>query len=292
MHAAPIPPRNDDDIQVAVRNLFPGAVPEREQELARLWSQYQLRFNLLPDHGRDGLFVMDAGAYRDVRFNHRALRAFWVATFTAWESYRVCAEGVNDLTRLHCLLDSVTAILNADDPTTVQLPPGVPEPGLFVDPGEDVQARAAAELAVFATAWALLHEARHIQFQQERTFEDANEDALHAEELACDDFATAFILDGIHQYSQSQGESEALVAQKRQTGIFFALFGMTVIGRGSWSKSATHPSIQDRIQSAWDRIAGQNLNHTAALLGIGAFMILNKVWEGSPRFPATSDHFS
>ncbi|PKM07157.1 MAG: hypothetical protein CVV14_09470 [Gammaproteobacteria bacterium HGW-Gammaproteobacteria-4] len=293
MHAVPTQPRNDDEIQAAVRNLFLGAVPEREQELACLWSQYQLRFNLLPDHGRDGLFVMDAGAYRDVRFNHRALRAFWVATFSAWESFRVCAEGGTDLTRLHCLLDSVAAILNADDPTTVQLPPGVPEPGQFVDRGEDVQARAASELAVFATAWALLHEARHIQFQQEgtSTIEDVNADALRAEELACDDFATAFILDGIHQYSQSQGESETLVAQKRQTGIFFALFGMTVIGRGRWSESATHPSIQDRIQTAWGRIADRNLNQTAALLGAGAFMTLDQVWEGSPHFPAASNRF-
>lgn len=287
MHAAPTPPRNDDEIQVAVRNLFLGAVPEREQELAQIWSQYQLRFNLLPDHGRDGLFVMDAGAYRDVRFNHRALRAFWVATFSAWESYRACAEGDTDLTRLRCLLDSVSAILTADDPTMVQLPPGVPEPGQFVDPDEDAQARAAAELAVFATAWALLHEARHIQFQQEGTsaLEDANADALRAEELACDDFATAFIVDRIHQYAQSQGVSEAMVAQKRQAGVFFALFGMTVIGRGSWSESATHPSIQDRIQSTWDRIAQQNLNQNAALLGACAFMSLNQVWEGSPFFP-------
>ncbi len=147
---------------------------------------------------------------------------------------------------------------------------------------------------MFATAWALLHEARHIQFQQDgtSTSEDANADALRAEELACDDFATTFILDHIYQYSQSQGVSEALVAQKRQAGIFFALFGVTVIGRGSWSASATHPSIQDRIQNAWDRVAQQNLNQNAALLGAGAFMSLNQVWEGSPFFPATSDHFS
>lgn len=213
MHTLPMPARNDEEIQIAVRNLFLGAVPEREQELVQLWSQYQLRFNLLPDLGPDGLFVMDAGAYRDVRFNHRALRAFWVATFSAWESYRVCAEADADLTRLHGLLDTVSAILNADDPTAIQMPPGVPEPGQFVDPDQDAEARAAAELAVFATAWALLHEARHVQFQQERNsaLESTTASALHAEELACDDFATGFILERIHQYSQSQGASKSLV---------------------------------------------------------------------------------
>lgn len=260
----------------------------------QIWTQYQPRFNLLPDQGVDGLFVMDAGAYREVRFNHRALRAFWVASFAAWESYRTCAEGDAELTRLHCLLDSVSTILTSNDPVTVQLPPGVPEPGLFVDPADDLQARAAGELAVFATAWALLHEIRHIQLQQEGdlSLEDANSKSIHVEELACDSFATAFILDRIEQYSKSQDVSEILVAQKRQAGIFFALYAITVIGRGRWGKSAEHPSIQDRIKSVWNRIASQNLNRTAALLGAGAFWSLNQVWNGSPYFPATIDHLT
>lgn len=286
-------PRNDDEVQTAVRNLFLGAVPEREQELAALWNRFQLRFNLLPDQGRDGTFVMDAGAYRDVRFNHRALRAFWVGTYSAWEGYRVCAEGSSDLRRLRCLLDSVAAILEASDPTTVRLPPGVPEPGHFVDPSLDPQARAAGELAVFASGWALLHEARHIQFQQGGA---AAQDGIalegpHAEELACDEFATTFILDRACHYAQANQVSEALVAQKRQTGIFFALFAMTAIARGNWSRSATHPSIQERIQASWDQIVARDLNQTAALLGAGAFWSLNQIWEGSPRFPVTADSF-
>jgi hypothetical protein len=86
--------RNDEGIQQIVKNMFLGVAPERADELEKMWVENDLRFNVLPDDGRDGRFVMDAGCYREIRFNHRVMRAFWVASFAAWEGYRACAEAV------------------------------------------------------------------------------------------------------------------------------------------------------------------------------------------------------
>ena len=112
--------RNDDQVQEAVRNLFEGVAPERRVELCDLWNDYGPRFNILTDAGPDGLFVFDAGAYRDVRFNHRAMRAFWLASFIAWEGYRAVAEGYEtnsiDLSRFREMTETFAKILKETDP--------------------------------------------------------------------------------------------------------------------------------------------------------------------------------
>lgn len=284
------PARNDEAVQFAVKNMFLGAAPEREKELVQLWDQNQLRFNLLPDDGRDGQFVMDAGAYRDVRFNHRALRAFWVATFAAWEGYRACSESSTDLTSFASLLNCVSEIMNSDDPTMIPLPPGVPEPGSFVDAAINPQARAAAELAVFATGWALLHEVRHVQHQRSGSSaaHDSSTEDKHTEELSCDEFATKFILDCVPIYARDNNVSVLQVGQKRQAGVHFGLFALTIIGRDCWSGSDSHPSIQDRIDHAWRQMNSQDLNLIAALLSVGAFHSLKQIWPDAPCPPVLS----
>ena len=118
-------------------NLFVGVAPERNAELSDLWQRYTPRFNFIMDNGPDGAFVMEAGLYREVRFNDRAMRAFWLAAFIGWEGYRSVHEGLvrNDfqLTRFNEMIDCFTELLNADDPLTVTLPEGVPDPGVYVD---------------------------------------------------------------------------------------------------------------------------------------------------------------
>lgn len=163
--------RNDAEVQNAVQYLFEGVAPERNNELTILWRQYTPRFNILTDAGPDGLFVLDAGAYRDVRFNHRAMRAFWLASFIAWEGYRAVAEGYEngdiDLECFRNMIKTFDQILSENEPESVPLPDGVPEPGVYPDRDASPQARAASELATFATGWALLHEVRHLKHQQD-----------------------------------------------------------------------------------------------------------------------------
>ena len=165
--------RNDEQIQQAARNLFKGVVPERQEELKALWKQYSPRFNILMDTGPDGLFVMDAGAYCDVRFNHRALRAFWFGSLIAWEGYRAIVEGLNeeagDLGRFISMIHSFSKMMKEEDPEAVPLPEGVSDSGFYPDAAMYPQMRASGELAAFATGWAFLHEIRHLQHQQEMT---------------------------------------------------------------------------------------------------------------------------
>ena len=108
--------RSDDEIQLAARCLFKGVVPERSAELIKLWKQYQPKFHLLSDAGPDGVFVMAAGRYRDVVFNHRALRAFWLAAFIAWEGYmrvhELATNGSADFDRFDHMVDIFSRILD------------------------------------------------------------------------------------------------------------------------------------------------------------------------------------
>ena len=80
---------------------------------------------------------MDAGAYRYVRFNHRALRAFWIAGYAAWEGYRLVAESPDlqqlDMSRFSALTAAFEQVIGSDDPTVAPLPSGVAEPGLYPD---------------------------------------------------------------------------------------------------------------------------------------------------------------
>ena len=57
-----------------------------------MWSLLEPRFQLTADTHDGERLVMEAGMYRFVRFNHRVVRAFWIAGFAAWEAYRVVAE--------------------------------------------------------------------------------------------------------------------------------------------------------------------------------------------------------
>jgi len=278
-------PRNDHEVQEAVRHLLLGVAPERSTELQSFMETYPLRFNFLPDDGRDGKFVMEAGNYREVHFNHRVLRAFWVATFAAWEGYRVCAEADEDLTSFRALLTCVRSVLEAADPEQVPLPDGVPEPGQLADQTNHPQARAAGELAMFASGWALLHEVRHCQHQIDGTSTTWEKDAAkkHEEELSCDAFATEFILSQTGNYAQAHAVDRQKVEQKRQIGVNFALFAMAVISRDKWAATDTHPSMQQRIDATWGHLRGNSPNLTALVISMMAFETLHAEWPEVPR---------
>ena len=122
------------------RKLFEGVAPEHKEELSELWKTYSLRFNILTNAGPNGLFVLDAGALRDARFNHRAMRAFWLALFVAWKGYRDVADGCEadniDLVHFRDMVKCFSTILTEDDPEAVPLPDGIPDPGTFPDGAE------------------------------------------------------------------------------------------------------------------------------------------------------------
>lgn len=130
--------RDEDAIQNAAKTLFLGCAPERQNELDALWSTLAPKFQMVGDVHDGDRVIMDAGAYRYVRFNHRILRAFWIGAFAAWESYRAVAESEDiaavNLSRLASLVDAFDRMLAADQSDLEPLPEGVPEPGAYPMP--------------------------------------------------------------------------------------------------------------------------------------------------------------
>jgi len=251
--------RDGEEVQRAARSILEGVAPECEKELEALWSRYNPRFSLVEDAGRDGLFVMQGGLYRDVWFNHRAMRAFWLASFIAWEGYRAISDSASDdaidLGTFSGLIGVFDQVLTAPDLNTVAFPQNIPEPGIYPDAELHAHERATAELATFTVGWAFLHEIRHLQHQQDGTSAgiDASKAQCHAEEFSCDGFATDFLLNSIDAYAEREKVSSILVRQKREMGIYFALFAMTLISRDKWNESESHPAMQERI----DRVVRQ-----------------------------------
>lgn len=277
-------PRNDQQVQLAGKNLFIGVAPEREDELNQFWEKYHPRFNVLSDMSKDGKIIFDAGAYIDIRFNHRMMRAFWVASFAFWEALSALDCEQPNYHRLQTLLKYIEHVLK-DDEYSETIPCEVPSPGTLVDPKKDYRGRENGEIAVFVGGWALLHEVRHIQHQQDGTSYDHQSTAeeKHLEELSCDEYATAFLLEKIAIYAEKSEQDSSLVEMKRQLGIYATLFALTVISKGSWLDSETHPSMQRRIDQVLNILIEHGLNERASLRASGAFYSLAVIWGDIPN---------
>jgi hypothetical protein len=278
----------DFAVQTAAMNLFHGCAPERASELATLWKLLDPKFRVVPDTHQGERFILDAGAYRYVRFNHRAVRAFWLSAFAAREGYRVVAESTDlgnvDLQRLSGLICAFEQVLTSDKPDLEPLPAGGPEPGTYPDLASAPQARAAAELATIATGWALLHEVRHIQHQRDGTGADPYADdpaPFHSEEISCDSFATAFLLDKIDEYAISTSSDVKAVRRKREIAIYFVMFTLVLLAKPTWASTRTHPSIQDRLNAVAAQL-GPERDEIAAAIAHTAFAALRSLWPDAP----------
>lgn len=281
--------RSDTSVQVAAKQLFIGSAPERAADLTDMWLDLEPLFQLAEDIHPDGRIIMDAGAYRYVRFNHRALRAFWIAGYVAWEGYRLVSESPNvqelDTSRFTSLIAAFEQAIERDDPTVEPLPPGVAEPGLYPNGSIDPQSRATAELATIAAAWALLHELRHIRHQREGTGAnpfDGDRKAKHREELSCDEFATRFLLEQADAYAASEGLEVELVRQKRQLGIYFGLFAVTLLAKDKWQATDSHPSVQQRLDAVRAILEPTKVD-LAAAIAHATFAVLGQHWPGAPN---------
>lgn len=285
--------REDEQVTAAARNALLGAAPEREEELAAVWDRIAPRFQLTGDLHNGERLVMEAGLYRYVCFNHRAVRAFWLAAFAAWESYRAVAEASNleavDLGRLKELLDAFERTMASEAPELDALPRNVPEPGHFDD---DPQLRAPGELATLAVGWALLHEFRHLLHQQDgdgadTCGADSDPSKCRNEEFSCDAYATKFLLEHVDRYAEQVNVDPSLVRRKRQLGIYCALFAMSLIARDRWDASASHPSVQARIDAVRELMAHENDELAEAIASV-AFATLRTFMPGAPGVLASS----
>lgn len=256
-----------------------------------LWAEYDLQFQIKEDTDNGEKLVMRGGLYRYVEFNHRMLRAFWVAGYAVWEGYNVMAEAIRnnqepDLTRFQELVTAVRRISESESPCSEPLPAGVAEPGHY--DGQDTPERTASELATFAACWAFLHEIRHIRHQREGTGADIYESdpsEKHKEEISCDQFATEFLLAKIDGYARDQSVPADKVRLKREIGVYFALFTIGVLADGQFDDTATHPSLEKRIMAV-QKIIGASGTEKARMIASLAFEALRTRYSTAPSIPA------
>ena len=281
--------RKIDDIQEIVKNLLFEVIPESQKKLDNLWRDLQIQFKLFEDSTQDFEYI-GSTSYFFIHCKPRLLRALWVASFAAWEGYCASAYGFTNLSHFQNLLDCVDLIMKSDDSVQISMPEGVPEPGVFVDATINPQARAAGELGAFVCAWALLHEVCHLQKQQEGSSvsNDAPSDEKKAMELSCDYFATQYILEHASEYANANNIDIQLLEQKRQIGVHFALFALTILTRYKWTNSTSHPDVQVRINQAWEQMNDRGLNSQAVVASFGAFYALHQLWNNAPSVPQLS----
>jgi hypothetical protein len=289
----------DPALQAVVTSAIEAIAPERAAELMRHWEQYEPEVQITDDGDGADRIVMQAGLYRFIRFNHRTMRLFWLASFMLWEGYeslsRYGQTGQTDVARfkeLHrCFLQTLTAT-NVD---AVPWPDGIPAPGDLVDHVPGNPARVAGELAIFAVGWAFLHEVRHLIHQQEQTSADAADvDACRREELSCDLFATEFLLSNLAEYAQNSGQSLELLQMKRQTAIYGALFAIALLSQGAWAETDSHPALQRRIDEAVASMERHGFNIIAAAIGASAFSTLQLQFADAPTpllIPSVAEAF-
>jgi hypothetical protein len=281
---------NSTYLQTVVRGLLVGVVPERTDELTEMWNTYGPQFEVLEDSGPDGTFVMDAGAYCRIRFNHRILRVFWLSCFAAWEGYNAIHKASNtetgtaDLKRFQDILRCIDLIRHSAGAEDIPLPDNIPEPGILIDAAQDKEVRAPGELAIFSVGWAFLHEIRHLMHQQEGTSTAYSSDAedRRREEFSCDDFATRFLLEKAGKFAETQNASKSAVVFKRQIGIHFALFALAILGRDKWGDSEFHPATQRRIDNVLKVLEETGFSKGAAIISIAAFLALRWTYPDAP----------
>lgn len=288
---AQTPPRT---LREVVHDMLLGVASERTAELQTYWDDFGLQFQILDDDGPDGLVVLDAGGYVFIRFNHRVMRLFWLGSFAMWEGYVACQHYVTtqetNLTRFGEILDCFEATRTAPDVDAVPWLAYLPPPGELVDHVPGDPARVGGELAIFGVGWAVLHEIQHLIHQQAGTsaaWDDV--EACRREEHSCDAFATSFVLERIAEHAEATGQSASLISDKRQMGIYCAIFAMTLLSRANWGPGDRHPALQERIDAIAGVLDAHGTSKVAAIIAVSAFVSLKLAHPEAPdRFAAVN----
>ena len=110
---------------------------------------------------------------------------------------------------------------------------------------------------------------------------DASSVEKRAEELSCDEFATRFILDQVEAYARSTNEPVLSVRRKREIGIYFGAFTLTLIAKDHWGESDTHPAVQTRIDAIVQQI-GSHSTRMSDAIAHAAHAALWNIWPDAP----------
>lgn len=254
-----------------ILHLLRGAVPERADEISRLWTQYGHAIEVAPS--TKGV-TMNANASR-IQFDTKTIDLFWLYGFSAWHAIEVYAPALDLATVTGISLDhalkidaargsfeldyrqriaSAQSLIAAEQTADIDWPSDVPQPTADRKRLGNAQHMSAFDLVALALAFALLHEFQHVKY----CADNSAPATLPEEEIACDTWARDFMTSGLAAYAKDNGHSYAQVHQKRAMGIALAaviIHAMTPT-HAHWG-NRQYPPIADRLTAM---ISGYNLS--------------------------------
>ena len=256
------------DVSDAVDNLFTGVVPERIDDLKRLWGEHAERVRLL-DVDR---FLLQM-AFGSVQISELALRQIWLTGYAAWRAvtaYNVplaqaslamasanrsvwrtdpdVAAREDEFAEVFRAISGIAEAAKIGDMDSFPWPVGVPYPehGLKIT---DPNLKGAFDLVCIAGAYVFAHEVRHYIYAIQKN----PPEHLVDEETECDLWALALMLDQATPYAVENKWPPELVRAKRILGIIIAQLAILALTpRTLWDHSDGHPPIRERIRTVLD----------------------------------------
>lgn len=252
--------------RMIVLSLLRGAVPEKDDEICRLWEAHGHAVEVAPSG--PGL-TLNATSKR-IKFDTKTVDFFWLLGFAYWRAIEVYAPAVVLATTTGMSVDAALkadndrgpfeldfkqrlaaahALRTARKTSDIEWPADIPIPTADRSGLGDLQHMAAFDLVALAFAFALLHELKHVMF---RAANDAPAEG-YEEEMACDTWARATMTSHIAQYAAAARHSYEEVALKRAMGIAMAAVIVHAMTPPSaqWG-DADYPPIATRIRAMVD----------------------------------------
>lgn len=177
---------NPPSDRTIVLNLLRGAVPERAEEISKLWLDHGHAVEVAPNAQRS---TMNATSKR-IKFDTKTIDFFWLIGFSAWRAIEVYAPAltlavVNGGTIEAALnideergqfeqdyrqrIASAQLLLDAADTSDIAWPDDVPMPTDKRQSLSNGQDMAVFDLVALSLAFALLHEFKHVQCSRTRS---------------------------------------------------------------------------------------------------------------------------
>lgn len=268
-----------------VLHLLRGAVPERADEISRLWTKYGHAVEVVPS--AKGM-TMNADDER-IQFDIKTIDFFWLLGFSAWRAIEVYAPALVVATSTGIPLeqalsidtergqyefdykqriDAARSIIAVEQTADISWPADVPEPTADRESLGGVQQMAAFDLVALALAFSLLHEFQHVMFCADKS----GPSKLPEEEIACDAYARDFMTSNIAAYANRHGDDFSRVQQKRAMGIALAaviIHAMTPT-HAHWG-NRQYPPIAERLNAM---IHGYNLPDGSAFWPYTACLLI------------------
>jgi hypothetical protein len=252
----------DVDPNTALKDLLVAAAPEQKLHLEGILRQYDLEVLVEPNSSDANL----AATPGRIKFDNKTMQVYWLLGFAGWrviECYTpAIIASLCGLGSLHDCLHSDTglselegryrervhlarALLRATNTDRFEWPAEVPAVGTERNELAP-QDQATHDLTLISTAFAFLHELRHVIF-----FRDGAPPARAEEELSCDVWARDFLTARVGEYARTNGTSYERVLRKRS--IASALGLLTLYETSDrWGDAGTehYPPIADRMNAA------------------------------------------